>query len=147
MELTEGSEMSANHNLTPGKYPKEHIQYSKHGESLKSRTVLLVSKRTAFLYSYIYIFLLWRFEPIPGHGLPLRGAPRSHSDTPASVGLLWTREEPKAETSIWQHTTLTTETSMPPSRHEPTIPESERPQTPHLDRAGPRSVLRVGGKL
>jgi hypothetical protein len=29
MELTEGSETSANHNLTPGKYPKEHIQYSK----------------------------------------------------------------------------------------------------------------------
>jgi hypothetical protein len=26
-----------NHNLTPGKYPKEHIQYSKHGKSLKSR--------------------------------------------------------------------------------------------------------------
>jgi hypothetical protein len=24
-------------NLTPGKYPKEHIQYSKHGESFKSR--------------------------------------------------------------------------------------------------------------
>jgi hypothetical protein len=27
MELTEGSETSANHNLTPGKYPKEYIQY------------------------------------------------------------------------------------------------------------------------
>jgi hypothetical protein len=26
MELTEGSETSANHNLTPGTYPKEHIQ-------------------------------------------------------------------------------------------------------------------------
>jgi hypothetical protein len=38
MELTEGSETSANHNLTPGKYPKEYIQYSKQGESLKSRT-------------------------------------------------------------------------------------------------------------
>jgi hypothetical protein len=25
------------HNLTPGKYPKEHLQYSKYGESLKSR--------------------------------------------------------------------------------------------------------------
>src|SRR5215468_2922200 len=37
MELTEGSETSANHDMTPGKYPKEHIQYSKHGESLKSR--------------------------------------------------------------------------------------------------------------
>jgi hypothetical protein len=37
MELTEGSETSPNHNLTPGKCPKEYIQYSKHGESLKSR--------------------------------------------------------------------------------------------------------------
>jgi len=26
MELTQGSETSANYNLTPGKYPKEHIQ-------------------------------------------------------------------------------------------------------------------------
>jgi hypothetical protein len=37
MELTEGSETSANYNMTPGKYPKEQIHYSKHGESLKSR--------------------------------------------------------------------------------------------------------------
>jgi hypothetical protein len=28
MEMTEGSETSANHNLTPGKYPKEYIQLS-----------------------------------------------------------------------------------------------------------------------
>jgi hypothetical protein len=35
MELTEGSETSANHNLTPGKYPKERIEYSKYGESIK----------------------------------------------------------------------------------------------------------------
>jgi hypothetical protein len=28
-------------NLTPGKYPKEHRQYSKHGESLKSRMTVL----------------------------------------------------------------------------------------------------------
>jgi len=37
MELIEGSETSANYNRTPGKYPKEYIQYSKHGDSLKSR--------------------------------------------------------------------------------------------------------------
>jgi hypothetical protein len=42
MDLTEGSETSENHNLTPGKYPKENIQYSKHGESLKSRTIIYV---------------------------------------------------------------------------------------------------------
>jgi len=40
MELIQGSETSANHNLTPGKYPKENIQYSNHGESLKSRIII-----------------------------------------------------------------------------------------------------------
>jgi hypothetical protein len=40
--LSVGSETSANHNLTPGKYPKEYIQCSKHGESLKSRTILIL---------------------------------------------------------------------------------------------------------
>jgi hypothetical protein len=37
MDLTEGSETLAKHNLTLGKYPKEHIQDSEHSESLKSR--------------------------------------------------------------------------------------------------------------
>jgi hypothetical protein len=37
MDLTEGSETSAKLNLTPGKYPKEYIHDSEHGENLKSR--------------------------------------------------------------------------------------------------------------
>jgi hypothetical protein len=37
MDLTEGSETAAKLNLTPGKYPKENIQDSVHGENLKSR--------------------------------------------------------------------------------------------------------------
>jgi hypothetical protein len=37
MDLTEGSETSAKLNPTPGKYPKENIQVSEHGENLKSR--------------------------------------------------------------------------------------------------------------
>ena len=37
MELIEDSETSANHNRTPGKYPKEYILDSKQGESLKSK--------------------------------------------------------------------------------------------------------------
>jgi hypothetical protein len=53
MELTKGSETSANYNynMTPGKYPKEHIQYSKHGESLKSTKLIFISP-----------FLLWNSE-------------------------------------------------------------------------------------
>ena len=47
MELTQGSETSANYNLTPRKYPKEYVQYSNHGESLKSR------KRALSLHLYV----------------------------------------------------------------------------------------------
>jgi len=32
---------------------------------------------------------------------------RSHSDTPHSVGRLWTSDQPDAGTSTWQHTPLT----------------------------------------
>jgi len=32
----------------------------------------------------------------------------THNDTPLSVGLLWTNDQPVAETSTFQHTTLTT---------------------------------------
>jgi len=40
-------------------------------------------------------------------------APRSHSDTPQSVGILWTSDQPDAHTSTWQHTTLTTDIPAP----------------------------------
>jgi len=40
---TECSEMSAYKIQTPGNYPEENIQHTEHGESLKSRTVTLVS--------------------------------------------------------------------------------------------------------
>ena len=36
-----------------------------------------------------------------------------HTDTPQSVGLLWTCDQPDAETSTWQHTTLTTDIHAP----------------------------------
>jgi hypothetical protein len=43
MDLTEGSETSAQLiSLTPGKYPKENIHDSEHGENLKSRKVALI---------------------------------------------------------------------------------------------------------
>jgi len=60
----------------------------------------------------------------------------SHTDAPHAVGLLWTSDQPDAETSTGQHTTLTRrQTSMPPAGLEPTIPANERPQTHALDRA------------
>jgi hypothetical protein len=58
-------------------------------------------------------------------------ASRSHSDTPHSVRLLWTSDQPDAESSTWQHK----ETYMPTVGFEPAIPASERSQTHDLDRA------------
>ena len=37
-------------------------------------------------------------------------------DTPHSVGLLWTSDQPEAETSTWQHTTLTRDRQSCPRR-------------------------------
>ena len=42
MELIEGSETSASQNPTQGKYPKEYVQDSEHGESLKSRIIKII---------------------------------------------------------------------------------------------------------
>jgi len=49
-------------------------------------------------------------QPSVGQDLLTVEASRSHSDTPHSVGLLWTGDRPVAQTSTGQHTTLT---SMP----------------------------------
>ena len=49
MEQIECSETSAYINQTPGNYPKENTLYSEHGESLKSRILVL------YIYIYIYI--------------------------------------------------------------------------------------------
>jgi len=39
-------------------------------------------------------------QTLVGQGLLMIEASRSHSDTPNSVGLLWTSDQPDAETSI-----------------------------------------------
>jgi hypothetical protein len=44
-----------------------------------------------------------------GQGLFIIKASHSHLDTPYSVGLLWTSDQPIAETSTCPHTTLTTD--------------------------------------
>jgi len=61
MEQIKCSETSAFNNQTPGKCPKDDTQYSKHGESLKSRKVLV----------YLHIIHLLKsstcFEHYPAH--------------------------------------------------------------------------------
>jgi hypothetical protein len=51
-----------------------------------------------------------------GHGL-MREVPQSHSDTPHLVRLFRTSDQPVAETSTWQHTTLTKDRHPCPRRN------------------------------
>jgi len=46
-------------------------------------------------------------QPLVGQDLLIIVTSRSLSDTPHSVGLLWTNDQPNAETSMWQHTRQT----------------------------------------
>jgi len=52
-----------------------------------------------------------------------------------SVGLLWTRDQPDAETSTWQYNTHKRQISMHLAGFDSTFPANERPQTNALDRA------------
>ena len=74
-------------------------------------------------------------QPPVGRDVQIVEDSLSHSDTPHSVGLLWVSDQPDAETSTSQLTTATTDNIHAPVGFEPTIPESERPQTHALDRA------------
>jgi hypothetical protein len=55
-----------------------------------------------------YFFFQWLDSPLRASAASFFKVSRSHFlDTPHSVGLLWTRNQLVAETSTWQHTTLT----------------------------------------
>ena len=56
---------------------------------------------TWFLYQFTTHFPMAQ-QPLAGQGLLINEALWSHSDTPHSVGLLWTSDQPYAET--WQPT-------------------------------------------
>jgi len=60
MELIEGSETSAISIVTPGKYPKENILHTGHGESLKSRNLIVI----LFCFVCLLLTVTWTFVTI-----------------------------------------------------------------------------------
>ena len=67
-------------------------------------------------------------------GLLVVEASRSHSDTPHSVGLFWTSDQPDTETATYTtHNTHKRQTCMPPAGFKAAIPARERSQTHALD--------------
>jgi hypothetical protein len=82
-------------------------------------------------------------QPLVGQGLSVVEAIQSLPDTPQSVGPLRTSDQPEAETSTWQRTTLTTDRH--PCRRWYSNPQSqkcERLQTHALDRAATGNGLK-----
>jgi len=73
---------------------------------------------------YKTFFLPWRNSPLVGQGLLIIEGSWSHSDTPQSIVLLWTSDQPDAETSTWQHTLLPTD-KHPCSRRD-SNPQSQQ---------------------
>ena len=60
-------------------------------------------------------------QPLMGQSLLIVEASRSHSETPNSVGPFWTNDQPDAEISTWQNTTLITD--RPPWRRWDSNPQ------------------------
>jgi len=59
---------------------------------------------TLYLGRYRTVLFLFHGSTAPvGLGLRTIEGPRSYSNTPRSVRLLWTSDQPVAETSTWQH--------------------------------------------
>ena len=67
-------------------------------------------------------------QPQVGHGLSIIEGSRSRSDKPYTVGLLWTSDQPGAQTSTWQHKILGSDIHAIGSIGTQT-PAIERPQT------------------
>ena len=62
-------------------------------------------------------------QPLVDQDFPITEVSRSHSDTRHLVELLFPRDQRDAETSTWQHTTLTRDVHATEG-FEPTIPAS-----------------------
>ena len=61
----------------------------------------------------MYFFMALAAQSLTMASSFLRFYEITHNDTPQSVGLLWTSDQPVAETCTWQHTTLTTNIHAP----------------------------------
>jgi len=69
-----------------------------------------------------------------GHDLLIVEASQLHSNIPHSLGLLWTSDQPDAETSAWQNTHKKDMHSSP-TRFEPAVPTGKGLQAHALDLA------------
>ena len=79
--------------------------------TLRSRELRLIAPSPAKYHSHTDTpFFFWvAQQPLLGQSLFIVGASKSHSDTPQSVGLLWTSVQPDAtadNTQLWKETDI-----------------------------------------
>jgi hypothetical protein len=77
-------------------------------------------------------------QPLVGQGLLIIEAFRSHSDASHLVRRPWTRDRAVAETSTWQHTTLTRDRHPCPRRDSNPQTEKQAATEPHFRPCGHR---------
>jgi hypothetical protein len=111
-------------------YVFTHLHHSPSAEVSHALLFKILLVCWTFLMRCIYFVMAQK--RLVGQRFLIVEVSRLHSDAPLnSVGLIWTSDQPVAETSTWQHTTLTTD------RHALAVamPASERPQNHAWDRA------------
>jgi len=72
------------------------------------RALLIQMKRRSWWSSHLLLFSMGQY-PLVDQGVLIIEFSLSNSDTPHSTGLLWTSDRLDVGSSIWQHTTLTTD--------------------------------------
>jgi hypothetical protein len=84
-------------NLAPDyKLSQTRLSYNLSKEYLGNNTCYLTFVPNPVYFNF---FFPMAQQPLVGQGLLIIQASRSHSDTTHSVGLLWTSDQPDAETS------------------------------------------------
>ena len=92
-------------------HPSIHSLIQKHARRIPTDSVISViycSMGTTnwYLFNFFFCGAATQRGPWPHHSW---GFLITHNDASQSVGLLWTSDQLVAETSTWQHTTLTTD--------------------------------------
>jgi hypothetical protein len=95
-------------------YHHDHFNVSRYSTVLHG--ISLYEPHSHLLPLLANTFLFMSQQLLVGQGLLIIEASRSHWDTAHSVGLLWTSDQPDAETITWQHTTLTRDRLSCPRR-------------------------------
>jgi hypothetical protein len=89
----------------------------------------------ATVFSQIFLFFSYGVSTLCRVMVSPYRDSRSHSDTPHSVGLLWTSDHSDAATSASEHNIQNRQTSLFPTGFGLKIPASEQPQIHALNRS------------